>query len=865
MAVLSCKTRGNTSPDRKQKVYFCAHPQDYFLLDTIANDLLKHQNCAVWYDPDPTGSYNADELSAHLAEMQLFVMPITTALLTQPSRAMSFDLSVARKLHIPVLPLMQESDLDGLFRQSFGNIQYLDRNNNDPTAIDYDEKLKKYLNSVLMNDEESARIRKAFAAYIFLSYRKKDRAYAQELMRLIHSADFCRDVAIWYDEFLTPSENFSENIISALEASDLFVLTVTPNVLENGNYVMVTEYPLAQERNKSCLPVELVKTSHLQLQSKYKGLPCCVDSHNTAALHDALKVHFGMLADNPDNSPAHLYDIGLAYLNGVDVEKNNDLALRLITSAAEKNHIDAITKLVQLYTYGIGVLPDYLSAIQWQEHLVTLAGKLYCECFNDPVDRTTKTQARARYIGEALTLSGMYCQNRMYDQAEHLIKKCQDALFLTTKANELTALDIMHIASFDTSLGDMYSLQMQHDLALKHFESSLRWWASVLPHRDTDGILVPETIINSPEQRILATYYHYILLCYSLIGSAKLELDDYSGAVTAFCAALKVFEGIRCDAFPNAGTWNTVLDGVHRAYMGLGRAYAHMGREAAADEAFLSGLRLGEAIYSETQKTRSLRALYVDYNQYGDFLLSISKVEAAREYFEKSLTLIRGITFGSSLQNSRDLAISLEKLASTYTGNPDSLDRALALYNEALDLRKKIKDTKGLEELISAYYELICVYLEKRDYENAIRLMSDAAAHCHSVPPETISPATLRTMASICSTLGIAYDKQLNDKDNARHCYKAAVSYSEGAVKITKSEQDYASLAFSYMTLATLPSSDPQEMGKILPDSLKLMEGALMIFAMLQKEHPDNEEYAQRLASVRSAYQLYKFLSGSFS
>ena len=63
------------------------------------------------------------------------------------------------------------------------------------------------------------RVRAAFDAYIFLSYRKKDRKYANELMRLIHSNPECRDIAIWFDEFLTPGESFKENIEKILDRS----------------------------------------------------------------------------------------------------------------------------------------------------------------------------------------------------------------------------------------------------------------------------------------------------------------------------------------------------------------------------------------------------------------------------------------------------------------------------------------------------------------------------------------------------------------------------------------------------------------------------------------------------------------------
>lgn len=49
-------------------------------------------------------------------------------------------------------------------------------------------------------------------AYVFLSYRKKDRKHAKELMRLIHANRFCLDIAIWYDGFLAAGEDFNAAI-----------------------------------------------------------------------------------------------------------------------------------------------------------------------------------------------------------------------------------------------------------------------------------------------------------------------------------------------------------------------------------------------------------------------------------------------------------------------------------------------------------------------------------------------------------------------------------------------------------------------------------------------------------------------------
>ena len=136
---------------------------------------------------------------------------------------------------------MQEGGLDDVFNKKFGDLQYLDKFNTDPTSIPYEEKLTKYLESVIVGDELAKKVRAAFDAYIFLSYRKKDRKYAQELMKLIHSNPLCRDIAIWYDEFLTPGEDYNRNIENALSKSKMFILVVTPCLLEESNYVMRVE------------------------------------------------------------------------------------------------------------------------------------------------------------------------------------------------------------------------------------------------------------------------------------------------------------------------------------------------------------------------------------------------------------------------------------------------------------------------------------------------------------------------------------------------------------------------------------------------------------------------------------------------
>ena len=364
------KTKGMTSPQGKRRVYFTCHPDDHGrFFEQISAELLGITDCAVWYSTDD----EHEDIDTDLGQMNLLVVPVTTRLLTKPCRARDTDVPFALKHHIPILPLMHEDGLDELYGRHFGDLHYLDPNARDDTALSYGEKLKKYLNSVLVGDELAAKVREAFDAYIFLSYRKKDRKYANELMRLIHKNDFCRDIAIWYDEYLVPGHNFKQAISAALQRSDLFTLVVTPNLVNEKNYVEEVEYPAAVEQNKPILPVELKKTDRIALSAHYRDIPNSVDARDETALAEALESALARIARRENASdPQHNFFIGLAYLDGIDVEVDHGRALSLITFAADsKEHCvpEAMEKLVSMYEEGHGVERDYRIAAEWQRKL----------------------------------------------------------------------------------------------------------------------------------------------------------------------------------------------------------------------------------------------------------------------------------------------------------------------------------------------------------------------------------------------------------------------------------------------------------------------------------------------------------------
>ena len=373
MAEMLFKTKGNASPSGKARVYFTCHPDDFNLyFEQVCEYILKSHDCAIYYTEDMSAQFDEADKVTDLESNNLFVTPVTFKLLSTENRAMN-DVRFAMEKHIPVLPLMMESSLDSIYSRSdkFGELQYLSPFSSDTTEVSFEEKLKKYLESVLVSDEMAKRVRVAFDAYIFLSYRKKDRKYANQLMRIIHDKPECRDIAIWYDEFLTPGENFRENIDKILADSKLFTLLVTPNLLEDHNFVMDNEYPAAVKSGIGILPAEMEDTDKSVLAEKYVNLPEIANPYDDEAFRNRLVDTLSNLAiKSNDSDPEHNFLIGLAYLDGIDVEVNRERALELITKAANAKLPEAMEKLVDMYYNGSGVKVDFNNAIKWSEKLM---------------------------------------------------------------------------------------------------------------------------------------------------------------------------------------------------------------------------------------------------------------------------------------------------------------------------------------------------------------------------------------------------------------------------------------------------------------------------------------------------------------
>ncbi len=442
---LSYRTKSPKPLKNLQKVYFCsADPDQETYYETLFEDLFSVQpDIALWYpvyDGSEISQEEEEAFLADLSEMNLFVIPVTEVFLKTENRARKVEFPFAEEHHIPILPILQEPGLENLFNQNCGTLQCLNKYDPDPTALPYKDKLKLFLDSVILKDEIIQSIRQAFAAYIFLSYRKKDRKYAQEVMRVIHQYPYTRDIAVWYDEFLTPGEDFNESIRQAFEKSDLFSVVVTPHLLENPNYVMTVEYPMAVECGKTILPLMAVPADLKELERYYPNISKTLLTAEIGSKQIESFIRQALTVKENDD-PKHLYFMGLAYLSGIDVETDHEKARNLITDAAKGGTDAAFVRLVTMYETGQGVKRNYETAAEWQNRYVShLEEKLRAK-ENDP-------ELRFEYIRACSHACDKYIRLNRYEDGWRMINKVMGIDPKDVSGHEVYALmDALRYAS----------------------------------------------------------------------------------------------------------------------------------------------------------------------------------------------------------------------------------------------------------------------------------------------------------------------------------------------------------------------------------------------------------------------------------
>lgn len=361
------------NPHRKANLFCAFHPDDRAIALEIMQTLIRVCDCTVFYYPNGGRAWFQDQVVNVLNETSLFILVVSSNYLFSDSFARDMIYPYAVQHRIPVLPIVTETGLEEPFSRQLGNVQYLLLNGEryDSTAVPYVEKLKNHLSQAVCSEISTETFHSAFDAGIFLSYRKKDRQYAQSLIQMIHSDERCHGIAIWYDEFLIPGEDFNHNIRLELEDSTLMVLVVTPHINEKNNYIMLTEYPAALAIGKTVLPFEMCQTSRVELDQQYPQLPELIPAVENSAVRDVIlrsieKLGIQQIATTAEKE----YIRAVAYLKGIRVEKNTEIGVSKMRFAAEAGVAPAMQTLAFMYKSGEGVPISVQDAATWQARYI---------------------------------------------------------------------------------------------------------------------------------------------------------------------------------------------------------------------------------------------------------------------------------------------------------------------------------------------------------------------------------------------------------------------------------------------------------------------------------------------------------------
>lgn len=731
----------------KPKVLFVCHPDDYGMaLPLISEDILRHSNCVIWYSDEDSIFESQEEAEALLEDMQLLTVAVTDRFLSQPNEAKDVILPLALSAHIPVLPIMLETGLESRFNEVCAKVQLVNRYVSDPTATPYDDVLKTFLNSVLVSDELAQKVRNAFDAYVFLSYRKKDRRHAKRLMRMIHENKEFRDIAIWYDEYLVPGEDFNDAIKDAFNKSSLFALAVTPSLLEKDNFVMNTEYPMARKRYKGTqsdrekedrfeiVPVELYKNDENdpekddprvdrdELKRDYEDIPEVTDEGEKERVNDAFISALERIGKKAnDGTSTHRFFIGIAYLCGIDVEPNFDRALELLTSAAEDKEepcYEATEKLVDMYINGEGVAPNAYEARKWQTRLVEQYKAEYEKNYSPDEHRGFGT----KYFKAMLKLSDLYRQASNIEKAIEWATEADRIAFLLEK--EVGVREAKRDwAMAANRLGDLYRSKKDYDKTISYYMYAKEIYKEFVSE-----------IATARARRDLSVTYE--------------RLGDVIRKMT--------------------------LDNI----ISSGLIWAQKLRGHLAGEDYQQAYEIRQRLFEESGKSSARRDLSAILTKLGNLRMDNNDIKGAEEYYQRALEHDKILSEELKTNRSKDdYAVSLMKLGKIYRAKKHYA-QAIENYISAKEIYRELKESSCLPRYQSNYAacceKLASAYKHNGDPVKAEEEFREAIATREAI--NTGSPDDSHALA-------VAYFNYAAFKEDKTYFEKARAIWEELSIK----------------------------------------------------------------------------------
>jgi len=704
------KSRGKELPKQTQRVFLCYNGCSTADRDAIISDLLSMDagaDCVVSYIENPDAAIDAEQLQNELSTNHLLVIFVTLDMLQSVTPGeLPVEYRIAKELHVPIFPILNDDGLFNLYNEKLEPTHCIVK-----LDIEYRVKLKAQMETLLVSEEIIAQVKeKAFTATVFASYRKEELSEVRRFMKAFHDLEGFESISVWYDYFLRAGRYFDSDIKEAITNSDALVLVVTPDLATEGNYVQRLEYPFAQEIRKPVVPVEAVPTSHEQFYNLYPNAGCPIPLNDAIALQAAFHKTVGAsaLANQLDSERSYL--LGIAYLKGINVERDFDRAIRLLSVATKEYttaSIDAANQLASIYANGTGTNIDFDTALLWHQKTLAIQEKVLGDGHPD----TTVTYNN---------IANIYENQGDYAKA---LEWCQNNLEICEK---VFGVEHLNTASIYNNIALIYSRQGDFDKAVEWYQKALSIYEKVLGR----------------EHLYTATSYNNIALMY-------FRQADYVKALEWHQKDLEICEKVLGDEHPDTAA----------AYNNIARVYEKQGDFTKALEWYQKALVICKKVLGKehpyTATACNNIALVCHYQENYDKALELN--QEALEIREKVLgkehpytaTTYNNIALVYHCQGNYDKALELNQEAlkirekvlgkehpdtgityNNIAGVYDSLgnyDKALEWYQKDLEICEKLFG-KGHPDTATTYNNIAGVYENQGDYDKALEWYQKALA-----------------------------------------------------------------------------------------------------------------------------------------
>jgi len=664
------KARGTELPKQVQRVFLSYNGCNAMDRDAVISDLLSMDagmDCVVSYIENPDDGTDEEQLRNELYETQLLVIWVTPEMLqsTVPDK-LPTEYRIVRELEIPVLPIMKDKGLNDndfnrstlfpLYKEKFGSIHCISKFDSE-----YRDKLKTQLEILLASEEIIKEINeKAFTSGIFVSYRKNNVLEARRFMKVFHDLERFESISVWYDNFLTAGTDFDKDIEESINNSKALVLVVTPDLTTKGNYVQRKEYPFAQRKGKPVVPVEVVPTSQDDFSNLFPGTRLPIPLDDSIALHEIFRNTLGASAFDNQLDSERAYLLGMAYLKGINVERDFDRAIRLLSVATEDYttaSIDSANQLASIYANGTGTNIDFNTALLWHQKTLAIQKRVLGDGHPD----TTVTY---NYIANIYENQGDYA--KALECYQNNVKICE----------KVFGIEHLNTASTYNNIALIYSRKGDFDKALEWYQKALSIYEKVLGR----------------DHLYIATVYNNIALIY-------LRQADYAKALEWHKKDLEICEKVLGDEHPDTAV----------AYNNIARVYEKQGDFTKAFEWYQKALAICKKVLGKehpyTATAYNNIALVCHYKEDYDKALELN--QEALEIREKVL----GKEHPYTATTYNNIA-----LAYHFKGN---YDKALDLYQKALKIREKVLGKEHPDTGIT-YNNIAGVYDSLGNYDMAL-------------------------------------------------------------------------------------------------------------------------------------------------